>query len=59
MEKIKVKDFRKKLIDDELTLKEWAIQNGWDYDRLKNLLRNVVKPTDEEIETINNYSGVS
>lgn len=55
---INFKEFKKKLIDDEITIKEWCVRNGFDRDRLKNIKYGVVKATDEEIRKINSYSGV-
>ena len=49
--------FRKRLIDDgNKTIKQWCIDNGFDVDRIKNVIRGVVKATDEEIEAINKYA---
>lgn len=49
--------FRKRLIDDgNKTIKQWCIENGLDVDRVKNVIRGVVKATAEEIEKINKYA---
>ena len=50
------KAFRKKLIDDEKTMKAWANENGMDIDRLRNILDGRVNATAVEIETITLYS---
>ena len=50
------KTFRKKLIDDEKTMKAWANENGMDIDRLRNILDGRVNATAVEIETITLYS---
>lgn len=50
------KAFKKKLIDDEKTMKQWALENGFDIDRLRNILDGRVNATDEEIEAINKYA---
>jgi hypothetical protein len=52
---IDFKAFKKKLIDDELTTKEWCSKNDFDRDRFKNIQSGIVKPTDEEIEKIKKY----
>lgn len=52
---IDFKELKKKLIDDNLTIKEWCKQNGIDRDRLKNIQSGVVKAKPEEIEKINQY----
>jgi hypothetical protein len=49
------KAFRKKLIDDEKTMKAWAFENSYDIDRLRNILDGRVNATDEEIEKIKKY----
>jgi len=53
---IDFKAFKKKLIDDELTTKEWCSKNDFDRDRFKNIQSGIVKPTDEEIEKIKKYA---
>lgn len=53
---IDFKGFRKRLIDDDLTIKEWCKRNDFDRDRLQNIQYGIVKPTDEEIEKINGYA---
>lgn len=53
---INFKEFKKKLIDDDLTIKEWCFKNDFDRDRLKNIQSGIVKATDEEIEKINGYA---
>jgi len=52
---LNVKEFKKKLIDDEKTMKQWSVENGFDLDRLKNIIYGYVKPKDEEIEKIKKY----
>jgi len=53
---IDFKAFKKKLIDDELTTKEWCSKNDFDRDRFKNIQSGIVKPTDEEIAKIKKYA---
>jgi hypothetical protein len=53
---INFKEFKKKLIDDDLTIKEWCFKNDFDRDRLKNIQSGIVKATPEEIEAINKYA---
>ena len=52
---IDFKAFKKKLIDDDLTMKGWCQLNGVDRDRLQNIQSGIVKATDEEIEKISKY----
>jgi len=52
---IDFKEFKKKLIDDGKTIKEWCMQNNFDRDRLKNIYSGIVKATDEEIEKVRKY----
>jgi hypothetical protein len=49
------KAFKKKLIDDEKTMKQWALENGFDIDRLRNILDSRVNATQEEIDKISKY----
>jgi len=53
---IDIKAFKKKLIDDEKTMKAWAFENNFDIDRLRNILDGRVKANDEEIAIINSYA---
>lgn len=49
--------FKKKLIDDNnKAIKSWALENGIDVDRLRNILNGRVKPTEKETAMINNYA---
>ena len=50
------KAFKKKLIDDEKTMKAWAVENKMDIDRLRNILDERVIPTVEEIKKITKYA---
>ena len=52
------KAFRKKLIDDEKTMKALANENGMHIDRLRNILDERVNATESEVKKINDYSGV-
>lgn len=48
--------FRKMLVEEKKTIKQWCLERGYDVDRIKNVLRGVVKPTDQEIDAINKYA---
>jgi len=52
---IDFKALKKRLIDDDLTMKEWCRLNGIDRDRLQNIQSGIVKATDEEVEKIKKY----
>ena len=51
------KEFKKKLIDDDLSAKKWCQDNDFDIDRFRNVQYGIVKPTHEELLKINNYLG--
>lgn len=53
---IDFKAFKKKLIDDDLTIKEWCRLNGIDRDRLQNIQSGIVKATVDEVEKITKYA---
>ena len=52
---IDFKAFKKKLIDDDLTMKEWCRLNGIDRDRLQNIQSGILKARVDEIEKITKY----
>jgi len=52
---IDFKAFKKKLIDDDLTMKEWCRLNGIDRDRLQNIQSGILKARVDEIEKIAKY----
>jgi len=52
---IDFKAFKKKLIDDDLTIKEWCRLNGIDRDRLQNIQSGILKARVDEIEKITKY----
>lgn len=49
------KEFKKRLIDDDLTMKRWALENGFDIDRLRNILEERVIPRPDEVLKLNQY----
>lgn len=53
---IDFKEFKKKLIDDDITIKEWCRINNFDRDRFNNIRAGIVEPKPEEIEKIRKYS---
>lgn len=52
---IDFKAFKKKLIDDDLTIKEWCRLNDLDRDRLQNIQSGIVKALPEEVDKIRKY----
>ena len=52
---IDFKAFKKKLIDDDLTIKEWCRLNDLDRDRLQNIQSGIVKALPEEVDKIRQY----
>ena len=53
---IDFKEFKKKLIDDDITIKEWCRINNFDRDRFNNIRAGIVEAKPEEIEKIRKYS---
>jgi len=50
---INVEKFKIALIlNNNQKIKAWALENDFDVDRLRNVLRGLVEPTDEEIKKI-------
>lgn len=52
------KEFKKALIDNDISMKDWCKQNEFDIYRLRNIFNKLVKPNKEEVEKIQNYCGM-
>lgn len=46
------KEFKKKLIDKDITIKKWCQENGIDRDRMNNIKNGFVQPTEDEVRKI-------
>ena len=48
-------EFKVALLRAGVTIKQFAIDQGWDIDRLRNVLRGFVNPSDEEIDVLKKF----